>query len=376
MLKLAWKYMKYYKSQTFAIFASIVLTAALLSGISSLIYSSQKSDLANSKTIYGDWQYLAETDQEIFESVQSGEQGDSYVLEKCGKMEIRDAVAEPFVIYFICADDMYRQMAHRDLIEGTYPERENEIAADQFVLSNLGFSGHPGDSLYINEREYIVTGILESEWAASASEMEIFVSDSFVGSGSQTFLYLSFEEDEKLYKQLDAFQRQYHISSDSVEGNDEVIQYLGGEKPDRIWDIVKFGLTEEDGNFTYIILKLQSDYNLAYNGMIFLLCLFSLFVVYSVFNISVAKRTSEYGILQTLGISEGQIGGTLVLELWILFLVGYPLGCLLGNGVLRLLYQRFRGVFGGNGAGTSETGLTVADQTLAKGSDTASFYIS
>lgn len=376
MLKLAWKYMKYYRSQTLAIFASIVLTATLLSGISSLIYSSQKSDLSNSKTIYGDWQYYIETDRETFQSVQSGEQGDGYVLEKCGRMEIRDAVEEPFVIFFICADDIYRQMAHRDLIDGTYPEGENEIAADQFVLSNLGFSGNPGDSLYISEREYIVTGILESEWAASASEMEIFVSDSFVGSGSQTFLYLSFDEDEKLYKQLDAFQRQYHISSDSVEENDEVIQYLGGEKPDCIWDIVKFGLTEEDGNFTYIILKLQSDYNLAYNGMIFLLCLFSLFVVYSVFNISVAKRISEYGILQTLGISEGRIGGTLVLELWILFIVGYPLGCLLGNGVLSLLYGRFSGVFGGNGAGTAEGGLTAADQTLAKGSETASFYIS
>ena len=69
MLKLAWKYMRYYKSQTFAIFASILLTASLLSGISSLIYSSQKSDLANSKTIYGDWHYYIETDKELFNSV-------------------------------------------------------------------------------------------------------------------------------------------------------------------------------------------------------------------------------------------------------------------------------------------------------------------
>ena len=44
MLKLAWKYMRYYKSQTLAIFVSVLLTASLLSGISSLIYSSQKSD--------------------------------------------------------------------------------------------------------------------------------------------------------------------------------------------------------------------------------------------------------------------------------------------------------------------------------------------
>ena len=160
MLKLAWKYMRYYKSQTFAIFASILLTASLLSGISSLIYSSQKSDLANSKTIYGDWHYYIETDKELFNSVESGEKGKGYTLEQCGKMEIRDVVAEEFMICFIHADETYRQMAHRDLLEGTFPEKENEIAADGFVLSNLGFSGNLGDSLRIGEKEYIVTGCL------------------------------------------------------------------------------------------------------------------------------------------------------------------------------------------------------------------------
>ena len=71
-------------------------------------------------------------------------------------------------------------------------------------------------------------------------------------------------------------------------------QYLGGEPADSIPDIVRFGLTNEQGNFTYIVLKLESEYNLSYYGMILLLCLFSLFVVYSVFNISASKRTAEY----------------------------------------------------------------------------------
>lgn len=369
MLKLAWKYMRYYKSQTLAILASIILTAALLSGISSLIYSSQKSDLANSKTIYGDWHYYVETDHATYDSVQSGEQGEGYTLEKCGKMEIKDVVSEEFLICFIDTDETYRQMAHRGLLEGAFPEKENEIAADGFVLSNLGFSGNLGDSLRIGGKDYIVTGVLESEWAASSSEMEVFVSDSFQERGSQTFLYLGFDESEKSYTQLDAFLKEHKISSESVAGNDEVIQYLSGEAPDSIYDIVKFGLTNEDGNFTYIVLKLQSDYNLAYNGMILLLCLFSLFVVYSVFSISVSKRTSEYGILQTLGISENQIGGTLLLELWILLIIGYPLGCLLGNGILSLVYQNFSGVFG-------REVLSVADQTLAEGTNTIQFYLS
>lgn len=376
MLKLAWKYMRYYKSQTFAILASILLTASLLSGISSLIYSSQKSDLANSKTIYGDWHYYIETDKKLFHSVESGETGNGYTLEQCGKMEIRDVVSEEFMICFVHADETYRQMAHRDLLEGRLPEKENEIAADGFVLSNLGFAGDMGDSLHIGEKEYIVTGILKSEWAASSSEMEVFVSDAFKGRGSQTFLYLRFNEDEKLYKQLDAFLQEHKLSSESAVGNDEVTQYLGGETPSSIYEIVKFGLTNEEGNFTYIVLKLQSDYNLAYNGMIFLLCLFSFFVVYSVFSISASKRTSEYGMLQTLGISDTQIGGTLLLELWMLFFIGYPLGCFLGNGILSLLYQKLSGVFGGKGIGGAETGLSVADHTLAEGANAAKFFVS
>ena len=92
-------------------------------------------------------------------------------------------------------------------------------------------------------------------------------------------------------------------------------------------------------------------------------------VVYSVFSISVSRRTSEYGILQTLGISEKQIGGTLLLELWIVLIIGYPLGCLLGNGILSLVYQNFSGVFGSDV-------LSVADQTLAEGTSTIRFYLS
>lgn len=375
MLKLAWSYMRYYKSQTFAIFASILLTAALLSGVSSLLLSSQKHDLANSKAIYGDWHYYVEADTKELSGSQSGG-GVGYRLEQSGTLEIRDVVRDEFLIYFIRTDEAYRRMAHRELVEGSFPEKESEIAADSFVLQNLGFSGDLGDVLRIGEREFVVAGILSSKWSASVGEMEVFVSDAFAGWGSQTFLYLQFDEDEKLYRQLDAFLKEHQFPFEAVTGNDEVIRYLGGEAPESIYDIVKFGLTNEEGNFTYIILKLQSDYNLAYHGMILLLCLFSIFVVYSVFHISAAKRASEYGMLQTLGVSGRQLGWTLVLELWTLFFIGYPLGCFLGNGALGMGYQKFSGVFGGKGVEAAANGLTVADQTLAEGRAAARFYLS
>lgn len=354
MLKLAYQYMKYYKSQTFAIFASIFLTAALLSGIGSLMYSSRQNDLENSRALYGDWHYCVNVDVDPDAGSDAG-----FQIERCGAAQVKGILTAPCEIRFLYVDESYREMMECGLKEGREPVKDNEIAADNYTLENLGFSGGIGDTVSLGGETYVLTGIVKNRWAAGADEMDLFVGEEFgkkkadkEAAGKETgqnLLYLKFNEDEKLYKQLEAFQRVFQVKSDDIEANEELTMYLGGERPDSIIDIVKFALTDEKGNFTYMILKLQSEYDLAFNGMIALLLLFSLFIIYSVFNISVSRRKAEYAILQTMGISEGVIGGTLILELWILFFIGYPLGCLAGNSVLRLCYRRLSGVFAANG---------------------------
>lgn len=362
MLKLAYSYMRYYKSQTFAILASIILTAALLSGVSSLMYSSRQNNLENNKQIYGSWHYCIDLDSDTCNSIRIEGQDSDYQIECFGKKSIKDMASEPYPMYFIQTDEAYRQMAHRQIIDGRYPESADEIAADRYTLGNLGFSGVPGDTLTIDGRSFILTGIIESAWAADADETELFVGGGFTGPGTRTLLYLQFCENERLYRQLNAFLDKYRLPGDAVWANDEVTKYLNGEQPEGIYDIIKFGLTNEDGNFTYIVLKLQSEYNLAFYGMLLILCLFSIFIIHSIFNISVSKRTSEYGILEAIGISGRRIGGTLILELWLLFLFGYPAGCLLGNSILKLFYQKLDHVFTAKGAGNADI-RTVLSET-------------
>lgn len=170
-------------------------------------------------------------------------------------------------------------MVHCKLKAGTYPKGQNEIAADRYTLGNLGFYGQVGDTLSLNGKEYTLTGIIQRASESDSDEMNIFVSRQFVGRGSKQLLYLRFDEKEKLYKQLDAFLARYKINSDDVTANKKVVGYLSGEKPDNIIEIIKFALTNEKGNFTYVVLKLQEEYNVTFNGMILLLCLFSLFVI-------------------------------------------------------------------------------------------------
>lgn len=376
MLKLAICYMKFYKSQTFAILASVALTAALLSGVSSLLYSGQKNQLQNSKALYGEWHYFIEADEAFTQERISHESREGFRLQRIGKKQIRDIITSPYRIYFSETNEEYRELSHRQITEGVYPNGESEIAADRYTLGNLGFFGKVGDTLRLNGKSYKLTGIIKSAWAPDADEMEIFVGKDFAGTCRRTLFYVQFDEGKKLYRQLEAFEKEYQISSDAVTPNEKVVNGLGGERPDRIFDIFKFALTNEDGNFTYVLLKLQSEYNLALYGMIFLLCVFSLFVVYSIFSISASKRIAEYGMMQTLGISERRIGETLLLELWLLFLLGYPLGCLLGSGALSLCYKRLSGIFESTGLIYDGAGSLGAGQAELERAPDAGFFVS
>lgn len=163
------------------------------------------------------------------------------------------------------------------LFQLLYKPFKDEIAADSYTLVNLGFEGGVGDALKLGGKSYILTGLVKSKWNSGADEMEVFVGK---GTG-QTKIYLRFDENEKLYKQMEAFQERYNIPGDAVETNDSLTMYLGGERPDSIYDIIY--------------------------AMAALLGVFSLFVIYSVFNISVSKRKAEYAVLQTLGVGETAI---------------------------------------------------------------------
>lgn len=250
MLKLAFQYMRYYKSQTLAIFFSIFLTAALLSSIGSLMYSSQLNETENNRKIYGDWHYSLPLNPQVLKSVKKEYKEQGFSLEQYGVKEMRGKITVPYEITFVWGDNSYLKMTDRELVKGSYPENPGEIAADNFTLSNLGCKGEPGEIITLEGRNYTLTGILKSPWAMDFDHMEIFVSENFKFVHSISTLYVKFREKGKLYRQLYAFLDCYKISGNEVENNDKVTKYFGGEEPESLYHILKFALTDEKGNFT------------------------------------------------------------------------------------------------------------------------------
>lgn len=73
--------------------------------------------------------------------------------------------------------------------------------------------------------------------------------------------------------------------------------------------------------------------------------MFGAAAVYSIFHVSILQRISQYGVLEVLGANNKQLLFLLFLELFLLFIVGFPIGCFLGIGVASTIYEQFPHIF-------------------------------
>lgn len=97
-------------------------------------------------------------------------------------------------------------------------------------------------------------------------------------------------------------------------------------------EAVKTGILHwKEAGFPYIWGNLDDKWNLNDKAVLAAIGVFGTFVIYSLFQVSVRKRMSQYSVMQTLGMESKCTFGVLTSELWMIFAVAYPVGCVLGN---------------------------------------------
>ncbi|MDE6889380.1 MAG: ABC transporter permease [Eubacterium sp.] len=343
MIKLALRFLLHYKMQSFAILLSIVLSVALLTGISSLVYSGHISDLENCREIYGDWNYMI-PDADGLEEQLTRPDTPGYRVEACGRSKDCGQIEEDGQqILLKYADERYLHMRHQPVEEGRYPQEKHEIAMSRFTLDNLGIQPSLGETVRLGKKHYALTGILKDPWAFDNVRLTAYISNK-EAADKQAMLSLKLDGSEKMHKQIDALVKDTKISAEDVQHNSYVNRYLGQGQND-IVQAIKDTVTDREYNFTYLLLVLKGELGLTVNGMIGAMGLFSLFIIYSIYQISISKRLSVYGILSAVGI--GGLGQFFLVftELCCLLLVGFPAGALLGNTAAWALYQKFNTVF-------------------------------
>lgn len=390
MHKLAGQFIWHYKMQSLAILLGMICSIALLTGIRSLVYSGVCSDLMNAKNIYGDWNYCIPEQEDTLELI-TWDYTPGYRVEKygilktvCQKNENRQQEegrreenkrsketeqgseerdqqenkqneeaeqgneaerAQKDGIVMQYADEVYLDMMGQPVIEGHYPESEHEIAMSLSSIKSLDSDAGVGDEVEAGGRIYRLSGIVKDPWALDQNKINVYISKNAAGVDVQSYIYLKLDESIKMYKQREAFIKDLKISESDIAENRSVNAYLGADDPHDALSKIAESVKQGRLRFLDLVHLLKGSSALAVNGIIWGLRLFVVFVIYSIFQINIAKRIAEHGILQALGI--GRINQFLLVldELMLLLLGSFPIGAVLGNISAGLLYQKFYMVF-------------------------------
>ena len=329
IIRLAWSYLKYYRKQTMALFLGIVLSCALFTGIGSLQKSGNHAARENARTKSGDWHYTMRCDTDWFEefekTYQPGEKEQGYCVEKTGVLTMRKVTEEPYEIELDYAEEGYLSMMGRTVKEGRYPEEEGEAALDEFTLRNLDIPRKIGTTFTLDGETFTLCGIVSEQPSALTQRMQVFVNPTLDYGTNGTFLYVKFDESKDSYGQMSAFADTFGISEKEIAANWELLEWLKNGNRINAAEAVKTGILHwKEAGLPYIWGNLDDKWNLKDKAVLAAIGVFGTFVIYSLFQVSVRKRMSQYSVMQTLGMESKRTFGVLTSELWMIFAVAYP----------------------------------------------------
>ena len=376
-LKLAFSYLKHYKRQTAALFIGILLSSALLTGVGSLFVSGKETAKENARVEYGDWHYNIQSDYPWFTDFKNNQEGTGFDVEKYGVETVKKAITTPFDIQYVSADKGYLEIMGRELLEGKMPKENNEMAMDVQTIRNLGISETIGSEFELDGETFILCGIL-TEMPEKISEllgnyMQVFVAPNPDYGTNGSFLYVKFEENKPVYQQKQAFIKQYGIDNDTVTSNNGLAGYVGGYSETIPFSEICQALRDPTMGLPYAWDVLNENDVLTETAVLIALAFFCAFIIYSIFQVSILKRLSQYSVMQTLGMTGTGTFSVLMSELLMIFIGAYAGGCVLGNGVAALIYNKTGRIFitrninthSGVSIGETASELSVSDLSNA-----------
>ena len=230
---------------------------------------------------------------------------------------------------FVYMDETARKMLpynkEYELKEGKYPEKMQEIAAGRAFFRAMGYGDVKiGDTVTLDYRagmqseykpeEFVVSGILYDR-------DEYTIEASYVAFGSQEFYDEHVAENDRQYNIYFTLNDSANVSMNNI---DSVIKQIAAA----------CGIEEKNVivNDLYLQWVLQPSYEtIAVCGVLILaIVLFSVVVIYNIFQVGIANKIQEYGKIKALGATKKQMKQLIFREGIFLTIFSIPVGLLLG----------------------------------------------
>ena len=239
---------------------------------------------------------------------------------------------------FVCMDETARKMLpynkEYELKEGKYPEGTQEIAAGRAFFREMGYDDvKVGDTVTLDYRagmqseykpeEFVVSGILYDR-------DEYTIEASYVAFGSQEFYDEHVAENDRQYNIYFTLNDSANVSMNNIE---PVIKQIAAS----------CGIEEKNViiNDFYLQWVLQPSYEMIVvcGTLILGIVLFSVVVIYNIFQVGIAQKVQEYGKIKALGATRKQMKQLIFREGILLAVPSIPLGLLFGFLIAKVSFN-------------------------------------
>ena len=302
--KLAKRNLKADKSRNILIIITIALATCLIMTTTLYFFASQRKSLNDAAGRYQ--AIINEVDNDTITKLVNDDRVQVGVSHLLGLVSYGD-----YKLTVRSMDETLMKLAKYPDLEGELPKSTNEIAITKAFLDRAGLSKSIGDTISLNlgdgEKDYTLCGILPVE----NSNYSVFVSQSYIEnkiSEPASSAYIRLNESDGWSKA--AIQAELSTLCRELEIQPEQMQF----------STYYFSLIEQRSSQYITVIAFIS----------LIIALACTLVIYSLFYVSIARKTKEYGKLRTIGATGKQMKRIVFREGFHLSRIGIPIGILAG----------------------------------------------
>lgn len=334
--------MKENKTRTIVTIIGVILSTAMITAVATLGGTFQNFFIEYTKEQDGSWHVAglslpvkeaekAEKQEEVVNSTKVAEIG-------YARYEHLLSPMMPY-LYVQSFSENTRSMLTVALKEGKFPEKQNEVIIPDYLNANLeeGNQILIGDTLplELGEREYKGERLSQSN---SYMGTETKAEESFVPKEKREFTVVGIYDYSSLVTSVGAPGYEVYAGPGNETGSYTDL-YVELKDIKKTYDFQKevfggYGSVTHESLLRWYGVVDNDRFSTVYTGLLLILTAVimtgSVLLIYNAFSISLRERSTQFGLLSSLGATKKQLRQSMRYEAFIVSLIGIPLGVLSG----------------------------------------------
>lgn len=334
--------MKENKTRTIVTMIGVILSTAMITAVATLGGTFQNFFIEYTKEQDGSW-HVAGLSLPVKEAEKAEKQAEVVNSTKVAELGYAryEHLLSPMMpyLYVQSFSENTRSMLPVALKEGKFPEKQNEVIIPDYLNANLeeGNQILIGDTLplELGEREYKGERLSQIN---SYMGTETKAEESFVPKEKREFTVVGIYDYSSLVTSVGAPGYEVYAGPGNETGSYTDI-YVELKDIKKTYDFQKevfggYGSVTHESLLQWYGVMDNDRFSTVYTGLLLILTAVimtgSVLLIYNAFSISLRERSTQFGLLSSLGATKKQLRQSMRYEAFMVSLIGIPLGVLSG----------------------------------------------